>query len=72
MQGCLARLPRCAATLRLCQPGGQWRCALCERRYMRPARGSAHGGQAAPSCLFCGAALGPLLPGTCLAGPGLR
>ena len=71
-QGCTARLPRCGATLRICAPGPQWRCALCERPYMRAVAGSAHGGQAAPSCVFCGAVLGPSLPVTTLAPPGLR
>jgi len=71
-QGATAQLPRCAATLRLCGAGRAWRCALCERQYAVPARGSAHGGLPGASCLFCGAPLGPLLPATLLAPPGLR
>ncbi|KAK9830966.1 hypothetical protein WJX81_003318 [Elliptochloris bilobata] len=72
LQGCMARWPRCGATLRVCPPGPQWRCALCERQYAKPSTGSAHGGQAAPSCVFCGVVLGPALPVSRLAPVGLR
>lgn len=54
-----ASVPRCPASLLLCESRPQWACRCCGRRYRRPLGAEAG---AAPACIFCGLPLGPAGP----------
>jgi hypothetical protein len=59
-----AHLPRCPASLLLCEQRPHWVCRVCQRQYRQPAgtSGEAAAGGAVPACVFCGQLLGPSGP----------
>lgn len=67
-----ATVPRCPASLLLCEGRPQWACRACGRKYRRPqGTGTASAFQAGaeaaaapllPACIFCGLPLGPAAP----------
>lgn len=53
------QLPRCPATLRVCQTSDVWYCRVCCRRYMSPPQPLSAEACCPSACLFCGNLIGP-------------
>lgn len=69
-----ATLPRCPASLLLCERRPQWGCGACGRKYRRPAAAAAVAAApacapAVPACIFCGLLLGLSRPGVLFGTP---
>ncbi|KAL4425570.1 hypothetical protein ABPG75_009586 [Micractinium tetrahymenae] len=69
-----AALPRCPASLLLCERRPQWSCGACGRKYQRPAAAAAVAdapacAPAVPACIFCGLPLGLSRPGVLFSPP---
>lgn len=58
-----AALPRCPASLLLCERRPQWGCRACGRKYRAPAA------PLSPACILCGLPLGPARPAVLLNPP---
>jgi hypothetical protein len=72
-----ATVPRCPASLLLCEGRPHWSCHACGRRYRRP-QGVGSEGEAAsgelphgplPACVFCGLPLGSAVPAVLFSPP---
>lgn len=73
-----ATLPRCPATLLLCEGRPHWSCRACGRRYRRP-QGAGNTEEAGdpcgkplsplPTCIFCGLPLGSVVPAVLFSPP---
>jgi hypothetical protein len=72
-----AQLPRCPASLLLCEQGPHWACRACKRSYRQlpaeVAAGVAANTEGAamptPACIFCALPLGPAAPCVLLSPP---
>lgn len=69
-----AMLPRCPASLRLCEGRPHWSCRACGRRYLQPqgACSEAAGSEPTaplPACVFCGLPLGSAGPAVLFSPP---
>lgn len=67
-----ASVPRCPASLLLCEQRPRWACRACGRMYKQPPGAAGGGGGASqqlPACIFCGLQLGPWGPSVLFSPP---